>query len=405
MNIIEDKTISQIKGFSAIGLHCGIKNDGQKDLCLIYSDRPTVAAAAFTTNVVKAAPVLVDMDHIKSDHIRALVINSGNANACTGDEGLENAILTAKTAASHLNINACEILVYSTGVIGVQLPIQKIVSGLEKASASLVNNGKDYAAEAILTTDTHKKTICVEIELSGKTVTIAGMAKGSGMVHPNMATMLSYVVTDANITKEMLKKIHIDIVGKSYNMISVDGDTSTNDSATILANGAAENAVINCENDDYNTFKKAVQFVNETLAKMIVQDGEGATKLIEVHLHGARSEEDANKCAKSIISSSLVKTAIFGCDANWGRVLCAMGYSTAEFDPSKVDLSFSSKNGTIEVFKKGMPIEFDENTAYKMLSADTIIIEAHLHDGNHSAKAWGCDLTYEYVKINGEYRT
>lgn len=405
MKVIKGKGISHVKGFKAIGLECGIKKDNKKDLCLIYSDIPAVAAATFTTNVVKAAPVLVDMEHIKSLHTQALIINSGNANACTGDEGFENAVLMTKTVAKHLSIAPYEVLVYSTGVIGMQLPIDKIICGIEKAANSLVDNGKDYAEEAIMTTDTAPKSIFVEIELSGKQVTIAGIAKGSGMIHPNMATMLSYVITDANITKEILQELHAESVIKTYNMISVDGDTSTNDTATIIANGAAGNPVIDSKSKDYLILKQAIDFVNEELAKMIAKDGEGATKFIEVVLSGACSKEDAEKCSKSIISSSLVKTAIFGSDANWGRILCAMGYSGGKFDPLKVDLSFASPNGTIDVFKRGTPIVFDEDLAYKVLSADTIKICINLNDGNSFAKAWGCDLTYDYVKINGEYRS
>ncbi len=405
MKIIKDKSISHVNGFQAIGLHIGIKKNNYKDLSLIYSSTPAVAAATFTTNVVKAAPVLIDMEHIKSPTTHALVINSGNANACTGDGGFENAVDMAKTTAQCLGISPLEVLVYSTGIIGVQLPMDKITKGIEKASASLISNGKDASAEAIMTTDTFPKSICVEIELSGKKATIAGIAKGSGMIHPNMATMLSYIVTDANITKEMLNEIHKESVYKTYNMISVDGDTSTNDTATIMANGTANNPLIDGKNKDYDTFKEALDFVNEALAKMIAKDGEGATKLIEAVVKGAKSLDDAKKCAKSVISSSLVKTAIFGSDVNWGRVLCAMGYSGGQFDPLKVDLSFSSINGTMEVFHHGVPLEIDEDLALKILDTDSIIINIHLNDGNYEAKAWGCDLTYEYVKINGEYRT
>lgn len=405
MKIIKDKSISHVNGFQAIGIHAGIKKNSHKDLCLIYSSAPAVAAAAFTTNIVKAAPVLIDMEHIQSPTTRALVINSGNANACTGDEGFENAVTMAKTTAECLSISPLEVLVYSTGIIGVPLPIDKITKGIKKASDSLISNGQDASAEAIMTTDTFPKSICVEIELSGKKVTIAGIAKGSGMIHPNMATMLSYIVTDAHISKKMLDEIHKESVCTTYNMISVDGDTSTNDTATIMANGTANNPLIDEKNNDYTIFKEALNFVNESLAKMIAKDGEGATKLIEAVVKGAKSIDDAQKCAKSIISSSLVKTAIFGSDVNWGRVLCAMGYSGGMFDPLKVDLSFSSTNGTIKVFEHGVPLGIDEDLAIKILDTDAIMIDVELNDGIHMAKAWGCDLTYEYVKINGEYRT
>ena len=405
MKIINDKGISHVKGYQAIGLYCGIKKNKHKDLCLIYSTRPAVAAATFTTNLVKAAPVLVDMQHIQSDNIQALIINSGNANACTGEAGFENAVEMAKITGTQLGIRPYEVLVYSTGVIGVPLPMDKIKAGIIEAAKSLVSNGEDCAQEAIMTTDTYPKKIFAEVEIGGKTVSIAGIAKGSGMIHPNMATMLSYVVTDANITKEMLEKMQIASVDKTFNMISVDGDTSTNDTATIMANGAAENPIIDCENEDYMILKDAIHFVNETLAKMIVKDGEGATKLIEVIVTGARTEEDARKCAKSVISSNLVKTAIFGSDANWGRVICAMGYSGGQFEPSKVDLSFSSIEDTIQVFSKGTPLPFDEDLAYKILCTDTITMNIELNEGSSSAKAWGCDLTYEYVRINGDYRT
>lgn len=405
MKILENKSISHVNGFQAVGLHAGIKRSNKKDLCLIYSSVPAVAAATFTTNVVKAAPVILDMEHIKSPTTRALIINSGNANACTGDEGYENAVAMAIVTAQCLGISPLEVLVYSTGIIGLQLPIDKITKGIEKASTSLINDDSDFSAEAIITTDTFSKSICVEIELSGSKVTIAGIAKGSGMIHPNMATMLSYIVTDANISKKMLNDIHKESVETTYNMISVDGDTSTNDTATIIANGTANNPLIDSKNDDYHIFKDALNFVNQELAKMIAKDGEGATKLIEAVVKGARSLDDARKCAKSVISSSLVKTAIFGSDVNWGRVLCAMGYSGGKFNPSKVDLSFSSINGDIQVFNQGIPLEIDEDLAFNILDTDSITINIHLNDGTYEARAWGCDLSYEYVRINGEYRS
>ena len=405
MKLLENKSISHVKGFKAIGIHCGIKKNGKKDLGLIYSEYPAVASAVFTTNIVKAAPVLIDMEHVKSTNVQALVINSGVANACTGDLGFENGIKMAKCVANNFNLEPHEVLIYSTGVIGVQLPMETIENGINLAAKSLVDNEKDGVSEAIMTTDTIEKTLTVEIELSGVPVTICGIAKGSGMIHPNMATMLSYTFTDANITKEMLDKLYKKCADDTFNMISVDGDTSTNDTATIIANGASLNPIIDSMNDDYYILEKAINYVNAELAKMIAKDGEGASKLIEILLNGARSKDDARKCAKAIISSSLVKTAIFGEDANWGRVLCAMGYSGGQFVPEKVDLSFTSVYGVIEVYKAGVPIAFDEEHASKVLSADTIIIKAELNDGDYSTKAWGCDLTYDYVKINGDYRT
>lgn len=374
-------------------------------MCLIYSEAPAVAAATFTTNIVKAAPVLLDMKHLQSKNTQALLINSGNANACTGEEGYSNAVRSAEMVSQCLGLDPKEVLIYSTGVIGVQLPMDQVIEGIKKASGCLVDNGDDFAAEAIMTTDTMKKSLFVELELGGKTVSIAGIAKGSGMIHPNMATMLSFIVTDANISKEMLQKIQKESVEKSYNLISVDGDTSTNDTATLLANGCAGNSLIDSENDDYLKLKEAIDHINVWLAKMIAKDGEGATKLIEVDLQGAKTPEDAKKCAKAVVSSSLVKAAVHGSDANWGRILCAMGYSGGNFDPGKVDVSFVSQKGKIEVFKNGVPIVFSEETALKILSEDTIIIEINLYDGSFSSKAWGCDLSAEYVAINGNYRS
>ncbi len=405
MKILNNVSVSYVKGFKAYGAHCGIKKNNKKDLAIIYSEVPAVASAIFTTNIVKAAPVLIDMKHVKSNNVQAMVINSGVANACTGDEGYENGINMAKAVASNFDIDPHEVLIYSTGVIGVQLPMDTLIQGINDVSKKLVSDAPDYVAEAIMTTDTVEKSIAVEIELSGKPVTICGMAKGSGMIHPNMATMLSYIFTDANISKDMLDLLHKKSADDTFNMISVDGDTSTNDTATTMANGAAGNDKITSQNDDYNTLAEAIYFVSAELAKMIAKDGEGASKLLEIHLNGAKSVTDAKKCAKAIISSSLVKTAIFGEDANWGRVLCAMGYSGGSFNPDAVDLSFTSSYGVIEVYKKGVPIVFDEDHASKVLSADTIIIKAELNDGDFSAKAWGCDLTYDYVKINGDYRT
>jgi glutamate N-acetyltransferase/amino-acid N-acetyltransferase len=396
MKIIDGKGLSWVKGFRAIGINAGIKKSGAKDLCLVYSEEPAAAAATFTTNIVKAAPVILDMERVQGASIRALIINSGNANACTGQEGYDNAVAMGDTTAAALGILAEEVLVYSTGVIGVQLPIEIVKSGILQCAKQLVSRGDDAAAEAIMTTDNSIKSIFAEIVLSGKTVSIAGMAKGSGMIHPNMATMLSYIITDAAITKEMLTKMHRSSVVDSYNMISIDGDTSTNDTATALANGCAGNPVIDCENEDYKILKEAMNAINTYLAKSIAADGEGATKLLEVDLKGATTKDDARACARAIISSNLVKAAMHGSDANWGRILCAMGYSTGQFDPSKAAVSFVSTAGAITVFKDGAPVPFSENEAYAIINCSEVTISVQLHDGEFEAKAWGCDLSPDY---------
>jgi glutamate N-acetyltransferase/amino-acid N-acetyltransferase len=403
--IIEGKGLSFVKGFSGIGIHSGIKKARKRDLCLIYTEKLAVAAASFTKNIVKAAPVIVDMENIQSNHIRALIINSGNANACTGEDGLRDAREICHLVSASLGITEKQVLIYSTGVIGEKLPMDKLRAGIIKCQKKLIKMGKDYCEEAIMTTDTRKKDIFLEIQISGKKVSIYGMAKGSGMIHPNMATMLSYIISDCAITKEMLTKIHQESVENSYNLISVDGDTSTNDTATIIANGCAENEIIRNENEDYMKFKEAVDYVNLYLAKEIARDGEGAEKLIEVNLIGAATMEIARKCARSIVSSSLVKTAIHGSDANWGRILCAIGYAGGDFNPEKVDLSFKSKKGQVTVFKAGSPVEFDEKLAKSILCENEIVIIANLNDGEHSAIAFGCDLTNKYIKINGSYRS
>ncbi len=405
MKILKDKNICDISGFQAIGISCGIKKGQKKDLSILYSQYPAVAAATFTTNKVKAAPVLVSMEHIQSESTRAVVINSGNANACTGQKGIEDAVAMTVKTAKCLGLNPEEVLVASTGIIGVPLPMDRIEKGIQTACSSLSSGGEDGAAEAIMTTDTFPKKITVETTIGNKPVQISGIAKGSGMIHPNMATMLAFIVTDANITKTMLTKALRDSIQNSYNMVSVDGDTSTNDTVIALANGAAENPLIKDDEEDYDAFKNAFDFVNQELAKMIAKDGEGATKLIEVSVSHANSETDAKICAKAVISSSLVKAAFFGSDANWGRILCAMGYSGANFDPEKIDISFQSRAGTIQLVEKGMGIPFSEEKALKILKEDHIIVLIDLKDGKYHASAWGCDLSYEYVKINGCYRT
>ncbi len=400
-------SITTPKGFKATGAHIGVKKH-KKDLALICSDVPATVAGCFTKNTVKAASVLWDIN-VNDDGgtVRGIVINSGNANACTGQQGINDNTEMAAVYGGLLGVAANEILVCSTGVICVNLPMDKITSGIKNTFPLLGSSREDaeLATEAIMTTDTFKKSICVELTLDGKTVTIAGIAKGSGMIHPNMATLLSFITTDANISKKMLQQALSEIVDVTYNMISVDGDTSTNDTTLVLANGMAQNKLIDCENADYEAFKAALHAVNKKLAIDIARDGEGATKLIEATVTGAKSEDDAKKLAKSIIASSLVKAMIFGSDANCGRVLCAMGYSGGDFKQAGVDITFGSNVGEIQFMEKGNPNAFDEDMAKKILSDKDIFIKINLSDGNSSATAWGCDLTYDYVKINGDYRS
>lgn len=395
-----------VPGFKAAGVYCGIKkNSNKKDLSLIYSEGKALSAGVFTTNKVKAAPVLINMEHIKNHNTQAVVINSGNANACTGEKGFEDGKNMILATAKELNLSPTEVLVASTGIIGVQMPMGKIISGIEDAASSLSHNGFEDAAKGILTTDSSTKTVSIEFDLNDKPIVISGMAKGSGMIHPNMATMLGFILTNASISKELLETALRDSVNNSFNMISVDGDTSTNDMVIILANGKAKNRVIDNMDENYMKFKKALDIVSIELAKMIAQDGEGATKLIEVDLSGAKTKEDARVCAKSIIASSLVKSAFFGSDANWGRIMCSMGYSGGDFSPENVEIFFQSKKGVIQIVKGGMGLHFDEDLAKDILLEDYIKIMVNLKDGEYSAKAWGCDLSYDYVKINGAYRT
>ncbi len=395
-----------VPGFKAAGVYCGIKkNSNKKDLSLIYSEGKALSAGVFTTNKVKAAPVSINMKHIKNHNTQAVVINSGNANACTGEKGFEDGKNMILATAKELNLLPTEVLVASTGIIGVQMPMGKIISGIEDAASSLSHNGFEDAAKGILTTDSSTKTVSIEFDLDDKPIVISGMAKGSGMIHPNMATMLGFILTNASISKELLETVLRDSVNNSFNMISVDGDTSTNDMVIILANGKAKNRVIDNMDENYMKFKKALDIVSTELAKMIAQDGEGATKLIEVDLSGAKTKEDARVCAKSIIASSLVKSAFFGSDANWGRIMCSMGYSGGDFSPENVEIFFQSKKGVIQIVKGGMGLHFDEDLAKDILLEDYIKIMVNLKDGEYSAKAWGCDLSYDYVKINGAYRT
>lgn len=400
--------VTAAKGFEAASTAAGIKYKDRTDMALVYSQVPCVAAGTFTTNVVKAAPVKWDQQVVKSGaKAQAVVVNSGIANACTGAEGFGYCKDTADAAAKALNISADGVLIGSTGVIGKQIPIDKLTAGIEALAGKkndTLENGTE-AAKAIMTTDTFPKELAVTIEVGGKTVTIGGMAKGSGMIHPNMCTMLGFLTTDVAISKELLQKALSTVVKDTYNMVSVDGDTSTNDTVLLLANGAAGNAEITEEKEDYQTFLDALLYVNTCLAKKIAGDGEGATALFEVKVVGAESKEQAVTLSKSIITSNLTKAAIFGHDANWGRILCAMGYSGAQFDPEKVDLYFESKAGKLQIIKDGVATDYSEEEATKILSEKEVTAIADVKMGEATATAWGCDLTYDYVKINADYRS
>ena len=400
--------VTAAKGYEAASTAAGIKYQGRTDMALIYSQVPCVSAGTFTTNVVKAAPVKWDRQIVDSGAgVQAVIVNSGIANACTGEEGMGYCKETAEAAAKVLNIDAAGVLVGSTGVIGMQLPMQKLVDGIQVLAgkkAEGLQSGHD-AALAIMTTDTVEKEMAVEIEIGGKTVTIGGMSKGSGMIHPNMCTMLAFITTDAAITKEALQKALSEDVEDTYNMISVDGDTSTNDTAILLANGLAGNQEITYASPEYETFKEALHMVNETLAKKMAGDGEGATALFEVKVVGAESIKQAKTLAKSVVCSNLTKAAIAGHDANWGRILCAMGYSGVQFDPEKVDLFFESKAGKLQIIENGVATDYSEEVATKILSEPEITATADIKMGDYSATAWGCDLTHEYININADYRS
>ena len=396
------------KGFQAAATAAEIKYKDRTDMAMIYSETPCVSAGTFTTNVVKAAPVKWDQEIVyHHPFVKAVVCNSGIANACTGQEGYGYCAATADAAAKALGIEADSVLVASTGVIGMQLPIDRIAKGVEAMAGELSSSleAGTAAAQAIMTTDTVKKEIAVQIEIGGKTVTIGGMCKGSGMIHPNMCTMLSFVTTDADITKELLQEALSEDVKDTYNMVSVDGDTSTNDTVLLLANGLAGNPKITEKNEDYAVFKKALNYINTYLAKKIAGDGEGATALFEVKVIGALTKEDAVTLSKSVVTSSLTKAAIYGHDANWGRILCALGYSGVQFDPEKVDLYFESKAGKIKIIENGVSTGYSEEEAAKILSEDEVTAIADIKMGEASAVAWGCDLTYDYVKINADYRS
>ena len=400
--------VTAAKGFEASSTAAGIKYKDRTDMALIYSQVPCEAAGTFTTNVVKAAPVKWDRQVVDSGKkAQAVIVNSGIANACTGAEGFGYCRDTAEAAAKYLSVDAEGVLIGSTGVIGKQMPIDKLTAGIEILAGKKndsIENGTE-AAKAIMTTDTHEKELAVTIQVGGKTVTIGGMAKGSGMIHPNMCTMLAFVTTDAVITKEALQKALSEDVVDTYNMISVDGDTSTNDTALVLANGMAENPMIEYGTEDYQTFKAALHEINEYLAKQIAGDGEGATALFEVKVKGAESVKAAKVLAKSIACSNLTKTAIAGHDANWGRIVCAMGYSGAQFDPEKVDLFFESKAGKIQIAEDGVALDFSEEKATEILSQPEVTAIADVKIGDAEATAWGCDLTHGYIEINADYRS
>ena len=406
---ITNKSILAPKGFISAGVRAGIKKGKTNlDMAIIISEKEAVCAGTFTKNKVKAAPVLWDKSIVEnSPYVKAVIANSGVANACTGDEGFENTRKTAAAVAKNLGVSAENILVASTGVIGAQLPMEVILNGADMlcSASSRSDENEENASRAIMTTDTKPKTCSCEIELSGKVVTLGGMCKGSGMIHPNMGTMLSFITTDAAITKEMLQKALSKDVEDTYNMVSVDGDTSTNDTVLIMANGLAENDIIDKEGEDFQKFCEALHYINETLAKKIAEDGEGATRLFEVIVNGACDKENARILSKSVICSSLTKAAIFGKDANWGRILCALGYSGGEFTPEKTDVTIKSSEGSIMLVKGGMAAQYSEELATKVLSAPSVTAVIDLHDGNASATAWGCDLTFDYVTINADYRS
>jgi len=400
--------VTSAKGFEAAGAEAAVKYKNRKDMALVYSTAPCKVAGTFTTNVVKAAPVLWDKRVVEtSAFAQAVVVNSGIANACTGKPGMDCCKAEAEHAGKLLGIPAEAVLVASTGVIGMAMPVDRLCAGIEKlvaAKAATPEAGLD-AAKAIMTTDTVHKQVAVEVELGGKTVTIGGMCKGSGMIHPNMCTMLGFVTTDANISKEMLQKAVSASVVDSFNMISVDGDTSTNDTLLVLANGLAGNEEITAEGADFKAFCEALDYVTMYLAKKMAGDGEGATALFECQVVGADTKENARTLAKSVICSSLSKAAIFGHDANFGRFLCALGYSGVTFDPENVDLYFQSKSGRIHIFGEGIAKDYSEEEATKILSDEEVTIYVDMHMGNAEATAWGCDLSYDYVKINADYRS
>jgi len=401
-----DGGVCAAQGFRAAGVHVGVKTHAawKKDVALIVSDTDCAAAAVFTKNVVKAAPIHVDLAHLKDGRARAVIANSGNANACA-PLSHEHAERMCSLAASATGLKPTDFVVASTGVIGQELNIAAIKRGVPALVKSLSSDGSDAAANAVMTTDTVKKETAVSVNIGGKAVTIGAIAKGSGMIHPNMGTMLCFITTDCAITHELLQDALHEIVPRTFNRVTVDGDTSTNDMCVVLANGMAGNEQIEWRDDDYALFCKALHEVCRRMARAIAADGEGASRLITCTVRSARSEDSAERLAKAVVGSSLVKAAMYGSDANWGRVLCAMGYSKAPFRPEYVDIKFSSIFGEVAVCEKGTGLDFDEELAKKILGQNEVVIDVSLNEGEHSATCWGCDLTYDYVKINGDYRT
>ncbi len=403
-----DGGVTAAKGFEAAGAEAAIKYQNRKDMAMVYSKVPCKAAGTFTTNVVKAAPVLWDRDIVtNSEYAQAVVVNAGIANACTGKQGLDYCRREAEVTGRLLGIPAEAVLVGSTGVIGMQLPMDRIEAGIAKlveAKSDTLEAGHT-AACSIMTTDTISKEIAVSFELDGKEITVGGMSKGSGMIHPNMCTMLAYITTDMAISKELLQEALSTSVADTFNMITVDGDTSTNDTCLVMANGMAGNTEVTQKGEAYDRFFEALNYVCTYLAKKMAGDGEGATKLFEAKVVNARSKEDARTLSRAIVGSNLSKAAIYGCDANFGRFLCAMGYSGAQFDQNDVELFFESENGRLQVFDHGTPIVFDEEKALQIMKADAVTVYVDMHEGEAKATAWGCDLTYDYVKINADYRS
>lgn len=401
---IFDGDVTSPRGFKASGLHVGLKRY-KKDMALIVSDVLAKGAGVFTTNKACAAPILLCKGNITDAQIQAIIINSGNANACTGQKGYEDALAMAETTANELNISSENVLVASTGVIGVLMPMEIILDGIKKVADDLSYAGGRAAAEAILTTDTCIKNIAVSVDIDGKEVTIGGIAKGAGMIEPNMATMLAFITTDVNIDEVFLQKLLNNVVDKTYNMITVDGDTSTNDMVSVMANGMAGNVIIDEKHPEVEKFVEAFYYVNEYLAKSIVRDGEGATKFIEVEVINAKSSMDAKKVVKSILNSNLVKTAFFGEDANWGRIICSIGYSEADFNIDEIEVFLGKEGDMIKIIKDGKGTGFDEQYIEKILKEKDLKIIVDLKNGDEKARGWGCDLSYDYVKINGSYRS
>ena len=400
--------VTAAKGFKANGLNAGIKNNIKKDMALVYSEMPCKAAGTFTTNRVKAAPVKWDYKIVhESDFVQAVVVNSGVANACTGEEGYGYCMDMSKAVGAELNIPMESVLVASTGVLGKQLPMDVILKGIKELPKDLSDDLEHgtLAAEAIMTTDTKSKQVAVQVEIGGKTVTIGGMCKGSGMIHPNMCTMLCFITTDCAISKELLQKSLSESIDETFNMISVDGDTSTNDTVLVLANGMAGNTEITEENEDYKKFHEALYYINEELSKKIAGDGEGCTCLFEVKVQNALTKADAKTMAKSVVMSSLTKAAVYGHDANWGRILCAMGYSGADFEPELVDIYFESSAGKLKIVEDGRATDYSEEKATEILSQEHVIAICDCKQGEFNATAYGCDLTHEYVNINADYRS